>query len=124
MESDAIIRDAGKVYSRLFDHRAIISPEIHQFIDEFETKPAKRENRNLNATLAIVTEMTQTQLPHAELLFDDGIPKLLGSLRVNIVVVVACGIVRAFVALNLNSDRGYGGMDVVALGRSGWISGG
>jgi len=82
MDSDAIIRDAGKVYSRLFDHRAIISPEIHQFIDEFQTKPAKRESRNLDATLAIVTEMTQTQLPHAELLFDDGIPKLLGSLRV------------------------------------------
>jgi len=82
METDSIIRDTGKFCSRLFDHRAVIVPEIHQFINEFETRPAKREGQSLDATLAALTEMTQTQLPNSSLLIEDGTPKLLGSLRV------------------------------------------
>jgi len=82
METDAIIRDSGKLCSRLFDHRHVINPEIHQFVNEFETKKAKRGNQNLDASLAAVTEMTQTQLPNTALLIDDGTPKLIGSLQV------------------------------------------
>lgn len=82
METDAIIRDAGKLYSRLFGHRHVISPEIHQFVNEFETKKAKREGQNLEASLDVLTDMTQTQLPNATLLIDDGTPKLIGSLKV------------------------------------------
>jgi len=82
METDAIIRDSGKLCSRLFDHRHVINPEIHQFVNEFETKKAKKENQYLDASLAAVTEMTQTQLPNTALLIDDGTPKLIGSLQV------------------------------------------
>ena len=107
METDAIIRDSGKLCSRLFDHRHVINPEIHQFVNEFETKKAKRENQNLDASLGAVTEMTQTQLPNTALLIDDGAPKLIGSLQVregcSSQVMTVCGKLGMF-RLSLTDD--------------------
>jgi len=83
METDQIIRESGKLCSRLFDHRPVISSEMHQFVHEFETKKAKRESQNLDATLALVTDLSQTQLPNTSLLLGDIIPKMVASLEVS-----------------------------------------
>jgi len=83
MEMDEIIRESGKLCSRLFDHKPVVSAEIHQFLNEFETKKAKRRNRNLESTLAIAADLGQTQLPNASLLLGDHIPKLVASLEVS-----------------------------------------
>lgn len=83
METDQIIRASGKLCSRLFDHKPVISSEMHQFVNEFETKKAKRESRNLDATLAIAKELGQTYLPNAALLLGDNIPQMVASLEVS-----------------------------------------
>lgn len=83
METDQIIRQSGKLYSRLFDHRPVISAEIHQFVNEFETKRAKKEGKNLDATLAIAKQMETSDLPNTSLLLGDNIPKLVASLEVS-----------------------------------------
>lgn len=60
----------------------MISAEIHQFVNEFETKRAKREGKNLDATLAIAKQMETSDLPNTSLLLGDNIPKLVASLEV------------------------------------------
>jgi len=79
---ELIVRESGKLCSRLFDHRPVISSEIHQFLNEFETKKAKSEGRGLDASLAVVTNLTQKQIPNASLLIEDHTPRLLASLEV------------------------------------------
>ena len=88
METDQIIRASGKLCSRLFDHKPVISSEMHQFVNEFETNKAKRESRNLDATLAIATELGQTYLPNAALLLGDNIPQMVASLELRVITVV------------------------------------
>jgi len=82
METEQIIRESWKLRSRLFDHKPVISSELHQFVNEFETKKAKRGSKNLDATLALVHELNQTHLPNASLLLGNNIPKILASLEV------------------------------------------
>ena len=89
MEMDLIVRESGKLCSRLFDHRPVISSEIHQFLNEFETKKAKSEGRGLDASLAVVTNLTQKQIPNASLLIEDHTPRLLASLEVRVGSIVA-----------------------------------
>lgn len=46
-----IVKDAGEVYARLFDHRPVLQSEIKFFMREFQTKRNNKEEVNLKEVL-------------------------------------------------------------------------
>ncbi|XP_034253447.1 biogenesis of lysosome-related organelles complex 1 subunit 5 [Thrips palmi] len=72
----AIVKDAGEIWSRLFDHRPYLSGEIKYFLREFEEKRQDREVERLFVVLERVTEIRDTQVDRLKQSSDAFLPRL------------------------------------------------
>jgi hypothetical protein len=82
IESETVVADATKVYSRLFDHRAIIGSEIHQFVEEFEVKPSKKRQLGLEKIMQLTSELNDPKLKDTSMLIDAHVPSLVAAVEV------------------------------------------
>jgi len=82
IESETVVADATKVYSRLFDHRAIIGSEIHQFVEEFEVKPSKKRQLGLEKIMQLTSELNDQKLKDTSMLIDAHVPNLVAAVEV------------------------------------------
>ncbi|KAG7189373.1 hypothetical protein KM043_017022 [Ampulex compressa] len=78
----AIIKDAGEIWSRLFDHRPFIQGEITFFLREFQERRGDREVERLFKILEYTTELKEDQLDRTEQLGDCHLPSLKANVDV------------------------------------------
>ncbi|KAK3925900.1 Biogenesis of lysosome-related organelles complex 1 subunit 5 [Frankliniella fusca] len=76
----AIVKDAGEIWTRLFDHRPYLSGEIKFFLREFEEKRQDREVERLFVVLERVTEIRDTQLDRLKHTGETYLPTLITNL--------------------------------------------
>ncbi|CAK9811339.1 Biogenesis of lysosome-related organelles complex 1 subunit 5 [Anthophora quadrimaculata] len=78
----SIIKDAGEIWSRLFDHRPFIQGEISFFLREFQDKRGDREVERLFKILEYSTELKESQHDRTEQLGDCHLPSLKANVDV------------------------------------------
>ncbi|XP_046736535.1 biogenesis of lysosome-related organelles complex 1 subunit 5 [Diprion similis] len=78
----SVAKDAGEIWSRLFDHRPFVQGEINFFVREFEEKRGDREVERLFKILEYSTELGQSQFGRTEQLGDCHLPSLKANLDV------------------------------------------
>ncbi|XP_015512327.1 biogenesis of lysosome-related organelles complex 1 subunit 5 [Neodiprion pinetum] len=78
----SVAKDAGEIWSRLFDHRPFVQGEINFFVREFEEKRGDREVERLFKILEYSTELGQSQFDRTEQLGDCHLPSLKANLDV------------------------------------------
>ncbi|XP_012149822.1 biogenesis of lysosome-related organelles complex 1 subunit 5 [Megachile rotundata] len=79
---ESVIKDAGEIWSRLFDHRPFIQGEITFFLREFEEKRGDTEVERLFKILEYTTELKENQLDRTEQLGDCHLPSLKANVDV------------------------------------------
>lgn len=57
-----IVKDVGKIWNRLFDHKAFLNGEISFMLREFEQKRNDREVDNLFRTIEDITDIKDTEI--------------------------------------------------------------
>ena len=65
MAGESVVRDVSGVYSRLFDHRAVLQNECKFVVREFESKRNDREALRLAEAFKIVNEI-QNKIPECK----------------------------------------------------------
>ncbi|CAH1772353.1 unnamed protein product [Owenia fusiformis] len=80
MAAEAISKDVGEIYSRLFDHKPVIQGEINYFIKEFEEKRQDREVERLHKMAYHMEELNNKVMPECH----NNMEKYLGDIEAKI----------------------------------------